>query len=221
MEKEAVLVSVVIVCYNAERYIIEAMDSVKNQTYQNIELIITDDCSNDDTYSICEKWIENNAERFRNVILTRTGKNSGVAVNINNGCKKTNGEWIKLMAGDDLLPRDVIEKNIKYVTENKIEYICCSKSLSFVERDGMKKCVDIKPDYYTEKVFNMDAKSQYKKMLYEYVILLPTTAFISNRLFEKIGYFDEKFPEIEDYPFFLKIGENGIKINYNPSLIGY
>lgn len=63
------LVSICVLTYNSSEYIIETLDSIKNQNYQNIELIISDDCSFDNTVILCTQWINLNRDRFVRVEL--------------------------------------------------------------------------------------------------------------------------------------------------------
>ena len=65
MQEGNPLVSIIVITYNSSKYVLETLESAKAQTYQNIELIVTDDCSNDNTVEICRKWIEENKERFQ------------------------------------------------------------------------------------------------------------------------------------------------------------
>ena len=58
MEQD-ILVSVVVITYNSEKYILETLESIKTQSYKNLELIISDDCSKDDTVMICRDWLDN------------------------------------------------------------------------------------------------------------------------------------------------------------------
>ena len=58
------LVSVSVITYNSSKTVLETLESVKTQTYPNIELIISDDCSPDNTVEVCREWIEQNKERF-------------------------------------------------------------------------------------------------------------------------------------------------------------
>ena len=69
MNKGYPLVSVIVITYNSSDFVIEALESIKAQTYTSIELIITDDCSSDRTVDICMNWIEQNRTFFANVIL--------------------------------------------------------------------------------------------------------------------------------------------------------
>ncbi len=98
------LISVVVICYNAETTITETLESVKRQTYPNIELVISDDCSKDSTVDITKEWIERNKERFSNTRLLNSKKNKGVVANCNRGIGAAKGIYIQCVAGDDRLP---------------------------------------------------------------------------------------------------------------------
>lgn len=77
------LVSIPVITYNSAKTVIETLDSIKAQTYPNIELIISDDCSTDDTVQLCREWIEKNGERFERTELISVTKNTGVSGNNN------------------------------------------------------------------------------------------------------------------------------------------
>lgn len=70
-------VGVVIITYNFEKYILETLNSIANQTHKNIELVISDDHSTDRTNFIIEKWLEENKKRFRDVIFSKSNVNKG------------------------------------------------------------------------------------------------------------------------------------------------
>ena len=69
------LVSVTVITYNSSKTVLETLDSIKAQTYQNLELIVSDDCSTDDTVELCRNWIEQNKERFVRTELLTVEKN--------------------------------------------------------------------------------------------------------------------------------------------------
>ena len=75
------LVSINITTYNSSKFIIETLESAKMQTYQNIELIVSDDSSVDNTVELCKKWIEKNKERFVRCKVITVEKNTGIAAN--------------------------------------------------------------------------------------------------------------------------------------------
>ena len=65
------LITVVVVAYNSSSFIIEALDSVYNQTWRKIELIVTDDCSNDNTVELCHSWMDIHKSRFVRIMAHR------------------------------------------------------------------------------------------------------------------------------------------------------
>ncbi|GAB1452027.1 hypothetical protein MASR2M47_20830 [Draconibacterium sp.] len=109
MQNQNPLVSIVVITYNSSKFILDTLESAKEQTYQNLELIITDDCSTDNTIEICQNWIEKNSYRFVNTELITVEKNTGTAPNANRGLKVSKGEWIKFIAGDDFLLTNCID----------------------------------------------------------------------------------------------------------------
>ncbi len=85
---EQLLVSIIVVTYNSSKYILETLESAKAQTYQNIELIVSDDCSTDNTVSICDRWLHENDFFFFRTKLITTTQNTGVAPNCNRGLRQ-------------------------------------------------------------------------------------------------------------------------------------
>jgi alpha-1,3-rhamnosyltransferase len=77
-------------------------------------LIISDDCSTDNTVEICKNWLEENKERFKHTELITVKKNTRIAPNLNRGIKQSNGIWIKSIGGDDALEDNIIEKYLEY-----------------------------------------------------------------------------------------------------------
>ena len=72
------LVSVVVITYNSSNYLLDTLESFKAQTYKNIELVITDDHSSDDTIAISEKWLIANGSFFYSTKLVKAEKNTGI-----------------------------------------------------------------------------------------------------------------------------------------------
>ena len=98
------LVSVITACYNSENYILETISSVLNQTYQNWELILVDDCSTDNTISIVKEFIRAD----KRIKLLQLTKNSGAAVARNTAIREANGTFIAFLDSDDKwLPKKV------------------------------------------------------------------------------------------------------------------
>jgi len=101
------LVSVCIPAYNNAAYIKETIDSVLNQTYSNLELIICDDKSKDDTVQVIESIHDNRMKLYKNE------KNLGMSGNWNHCLSKCSGEFIKLICADDILAKNCLEKEVE------------------------------------------------------------------------------------------------------------
>ena len=100
---------VILPAYNAEKTLGRAIRSILNQTYQSIQLIISDDCSDDESVEIIEKWIEENA---LDVTFIKNDKNLGICRNYNRALKFANGKYLQGAPQDDLFKPEKIEKQI-------------------------------------------------------------------------------------------------------------
>ena len=119
------LVSVIMPAYNAERYIEEAIVSVRSQTYTNWELIILDDCSTDRTAEIAEHF----AGLDPRIRLLRNPQNMGVARTRNRGLDLAAGQWVALLDSDDVWHSDKLEKQLMLAEKSGADIIYCSYSL--------------------------------------------------------------------------------------------
>ena len=115
MKNNNILVSVIVVSYNSEKTIEETLNSIKSQSYDNIELIISDDGSKDNTIDICKRWLQINGKVFSCYQLITVELNSGIPANCNRSLKASNADWVKFIAGDDTLKRDCVKENVKYI----------------------------------------------------------------------------------------------------------
>ena len=111
------LVSVVTACYNAEDYIERYLKSIINQTYKNIELIIVNDGSTDETGIKIKKMEQQFCEYGMNLKIIEQ-KNMGMGAAINNGLKFVNGEFLVWADSDDYFEVDAVEKMFKFLNEN-------------------------------------------------------------------------------------------------------
>lgn len=102
--------------YNSEKYIAESINSVLEQTYQNWELIIVDDCSTDKTEEIVKSFDDNRIRFFRNDI------NSGADVTRNKAISESNGRWLAFLDSDDLWKPEKLEKQIEFMYKTGAEF---------------------------------------------------------------------------------------------------
>lgn len=206
LEKQP-LVSIIVITYNSSKYVIETLESAKAQTYQNIELIVSDDCSTDNTAEICRKWIENNKGRFVRTELITAEKNTGIPANCNRGVKAAQGEWVKLIAGDDILIGHCISDNIKFILNNRNVKVIYSNML--IKKKNNEKRIIYPPD----ELISSNHIIQYKRLLKDNWINAPTVFLNKKTLIEANG-FNEKYSMIEDYPLWIKLFNLNIKWGY-------
>jgi glycosyltransferase involved in cell wall biosynthesis len=112
------LVTCVVPVYNAEKYLEQGIQSLLNQTYKNIEIILVDDCSTDKSWEICQNY----ADLFPNIFSFKNAENSGGPLRgRERGIKESHGEWITFMDGDDYVKDTYIENLLKTTDNGKYD----------------------------------------------------------------------------------------------------
>jgi glycosyltransferase involved in cell wall biosynthesis len=106
------LVSIIMPSWNTGKFIAASIQSVINQTYQNWELLIVDDCSTDDTDEIVSNFHDKRVKYLKNE------KNSGAAMTRNKALREAKGEWIAFLDSDDLWHPEKLEKQINFMNKN-------------------------------------------------------------------------------------------------------
>ena len=210
------LISVVVVTYNFENFIIETLESIKNQTYPNIELIISDDCSTDNTIEKCKEWINKNGKRFNNVVILTSNYNEGPTKNYNKGLRIAKGVWVKYIS-DDIMSENFLTESYEIVKNNSEIEILFSISQVFLGNFKEKNFQELYPEKKMLKNYELTVEKQLESILDENFISAPTN-FIKKSLLDEVGYCDEKYKFFEDYPLWIKILERGKKIYLNNSV---
>lgn len=224
MSLQQPLVSIVVTTYNAAKFVVETLESAKQQSYQPIELIVSDDCSTDNSVEICRQWIAANKERFVRTGIITVPQNTGVSANCNRCIKASNAEWVKLIAGDDILLPNCISDNIKFVQENINASIVFSQAIIYEDEFRPEKLVTAMPQQYPMNLMNhlFSAADQHKLLLLSDRITYTPTFFFRKQTLLNIGGFDEENKLVEDYPMWLKLTKAGNKLFYfHQPTVGY
>lgn len=111
------LVSIIMPSYNTGKFIAESIQSVLAQTYANWELIIVDDCSDDNTDQVVAAFLADNRIRY-----IKNKKNSGAAVSRNRALREAKGRWIAFLDSDDLWMPEKLEKQILFMQTNGYKF---------------------------------------------------------------------------------------------------
>lgn len=202
-----VLVSCTVVSYNSSKTILETLESIKAQTYNNIELIVSDDCSTDNTVELCRAWIAQNKDRFVRTELITVEHNTGVSANGNRAIKACRGEWQKGIAADDKLLPNCVEDFMIFVTKHPDAKWISSYIRRYNETFEEKNCV-ASLCVTSRTFFDKNAQEQLLVLALHNVIFAPSLFF--NLAFKKeIGY-DTSYLH-EDLPFYVNALEKGHK----------
>ena len=118
-------VSIITPTYNSSQFICETIDSILNQSYIHWELLITDDCSNDNTWDILLKY----AKKDSRIKIFGLDKNSGAGIARNNSIKEASGKYIAFCDSDDIWLPNKLECQINFMEKNNydLSFSSCSK----------------------------------------------------------------------------------------------
>ncbi len=136
--EEMDLVSVIMPAYNSEKYIEESIASVLNQSYRNLELLITDDCSLDGTQRVVEEL----AVRDRRVKYFRLSENSGAAVARNNSLRNAGGRYIAFLDADDVWLKNKLELQLAFMKTNDSAFSFTGYSFYYGDGHFDEKVID-------------------------------------------------------------------------------
>ncbi len=187
------MVSIVLTVYNREKYISDCLNSICNQTYKNIEIIVIDDRSIDNTVDIVKSWIKKDP-RIR--LYSNEQHNFIRALNL--GLKKSKGEFIARIDSDDIMEQNRIERQIDYLNK----YYDIDIFFSWFKTFG---------DYST-KFSSYDGKISNPEIqfLLGNIVANPTSIF-RRRVIDKFKIrYSEKYPHAEDYYFWVKCALAGL-----------
>lgn len=196
------LVSVCLVTYMHEKYIKECLLGLLNQTYENIELFILDDASEDQTYNILKSWMKKLTKRFIKVELIRNKRNCGnIPKNLNKLIKRAKGEYIRCFAGDDIMEKESIYYTVNYMEEH-LDYAMIYTN-AYAVNDNFKYGMKSTKYVLSQRHKAYPQKYLFKKLM-QFNWIPATTVLIRSRIFKKYGLFDENI-KFEDHEYWIRI----------------
>lgn len=182
------LVSIIVPCYNHEKYIAECVISIFNQTYQNFELIIIDDGSTDKSFEVLTTLLK----EYTFTLFHQ--ENKGIAATLNRAIKQfSRGKYITFCASDDFWESSKLEKQVNFMESNS-QYPMCYGRTYYVDTDSkIIKRTDnnLKSGWLFEEIFT-------------FRIHPPVNYLFRAEIFKEVGYYDESILA-EDYYMNLKI----------------
>jgi len=219
-------VTIVIPAYNGGRFIKECLNSAINQSFSNIEIVIVDDCSTDDTFSAVQRFMRED----NRIIYCKNDVNLGLAKNWNKCLEHCRGKWIKFLFQDDLLHPDCVEMMLKSSTEvaNDIFPRFIIGERDFVIEDGVS---DVLKNYYEQQIIRIrDLTENTTISPQDFSVAMtkagtgvnfigePSSVMLRRDIFSDYSLFNVNLVQLCDLEYWSRIGTNET-IRYIPETI--
>jgi len=202
------LISVVMSNYNTEdAYLRTAIESVLNQTYENFEFIIVDDCSTNNSLEIIKSY------KDERIIVLENEKNIGITKSLNRGLKIAKGEFVARMDADDICLPERFEKKVEFLSRNP-EYIACGTAIEIVGGNKEGKIIHRNiPDIETFRIYLLFGN---------YPNIAHPTAMFNHLLLKKYNIeYDERYPLAQDYKMWVNCSKYAPCYNLEDVLFRY
>lgn len=186
-------VSIIIPCYNASKYIEQCINSVLQQDYPNIEIVVVDDGSSDDSLQKLQK--------FKDKIILLEQSNSGACVARNKGLDISTGEYIKFLDADDYLADNIISAQVKQLNElDQQSIVYGDYTLVYRNSNILHKNKIVNNSCGMAELFEND--------------LLTSTPLHRKQLLQNIDGFDERFKHGQEWNLHIRLAASGVKFIY-------
>lgn len=200
------LVSVVMPAYNSGKYITDSIESILNQTYKNIELIIINDCSTDETLSIINSFVKKDSR----IKCIDNEVNKKISESLNSGIRLAKGKYIARMDSDDIAMPDRLARQVDYM-ERHADVVLSGGSIYVCSHDmkiiNMRR-YNIEDDNIRAKIF------RYNQFCH------PATIFLTEAV-RKAGLYNKVLYDAEDYDLYFRLGQFGKFGNLTDPLLKY
>lgn len=143
------LVSIGVPYYNSQNYIFHTLESIKNQTYGNIELLLINDCSPDNSQAVVDNWLSINRDRFANVVQLVNPANRGLAYSCKELERAANGIFFSKLDSDDVILPVKIAKQVNFLVAHPDIAMVYSNTMLIDEKGNL-----LTEDYFTRQNFS-------------------------------------------------------------------
>lgn len=210
------LVTIGIPCYNASKYIRETLDSIANQCYPNIELVIVDDCSIDNSVQIIQEWI--NEKKIDRVIFEVNNENLGVVKTANKILNLAKGDYFQLLGCDDILFSEKTHKQVALLENSPADVCMVFSDVMVIDEKGQI----ISESYFKEQGITISINKErpiFEKLLAKNFIPTPSVLIRTDCL-RNVGNYDETLG-FEDLDMWLRLSLNYTIICLPETLAAY
>lgn len=215
IKQKCSLVSCITTTYRKFAHLYQTLDSVFEQTYPNIELIVGDDGSPDFPEKEIRDYIEKNRGRnITNVIIHHEEENHGTVYNCALCRELANGEYIMGLASDDRFhDRNVVTDVIDYFQETGAQVITCIRQIVEERTDRALACL---PSERQQRMLEKLSPQKLFEEMCSFPFISGSSTYYTKEFYNRMGKYDSSYKYIEDVPFYLKVLRNGEKIHFYP-----
>ncbi|MES2777496.1 MAG: glycosyltransferase [Bacteroidota bacterium] len=202
MKSSSPLVSIMAVNYNSRNYVIETLESIKNQTYENVELIIIDDCSTDGSVDIIREWVKTYPKPVKLILHE---KNRGLCATCNHALENATGKYTSMIATDDIMLPDKITKQVA-ILELTGENIALVYSDAYLIDDAGKRKFGTYMTVRSKCKFEYPPSGNILQHFAHNNFLMGQSALYKKSVFDAVGGYDEELA-FEDYDMSIRIAK--------------
>jgi glycosyltransferase involved in cell wall biosynthesis len=192
------LVSAIVLCYNQARFVVECLEAVKAQNYPNLELIVNDDASKDDSVAVIDGWLakSNIPHHF-----LKNKTNQGICRSLNNSLRIAQGKYVSGIAADDVWLPGKLRSQVEL-----LEGLPNRVGVVYSDALQMDESGKLLPERFiqTHRHFDTMPMGNLHKILWENNFIPPMTTLIRRECFDRVGLYDETL-FYEDWDMWLRI----------------
>lgn len=181
--KQMPLISVIIALYNPGKHLYKCLDSIVNQTYKNLEIILVDDGSTDSSLSVCKEYAEKDSR-----VIVHHKDNSGVSATRNAGIRLAHGDYFSFIDSDDYLEPDAYEYMIELIQKHNVDAVNYEHFVTYTDREAVHMLKD-------ENYGLFDRKQAMYQLVHN--VMFAWNKLFSRRIIEGV-WFDEEIARGED-----------------------
>lgn len=202
------LVTVIALCFNHARFVLECLESIRAQTYQNFELIVTDDCSKDNSPELIEGWLKRN---YPNALFICHKENAGLCRTLNEALRQAHGQFIAMIATDDTWEPEKLRTQLEAISS-------CGEDVAVVYSDAYQICEDGKrlENSFIEAhgIFDTPPQGQIFSRIADGNFIPAMATLIRRKALDDVGGYDESLT-YEDFDMWLRLSDQ-YKFTYLP-----
>jgi glycosyltransferase involved in cell wall biosynthesis len=192
------LVSIAAINFNCAGFVLETLESIRSQTYPNIELVVVDDCSTDDSVAVIDSWLKTYKGQYN---FIKHEKNKGVCAACNSGLNNATGKYFSIIATDDLIVTDKIATQVTLL-ENSDDRIACVYTDAYLINERGQPLPELFID--SHKSFAERPSGNIYDILLQGNFIPGMTFLFKKQVFADLGGYDEEL-EYEDFDMWLRV----------------